>query len=774
MAKSKDKTSKGPIRSKLAEQVLYQRYLRKNEYGDVAETPREMYWRVAAAVASAETGYKAKHEDIKRLAKRFYRLMTSGQFLPNSPTIMNAGRDNGMCLSACFVLPVEDSIDGIFEAVKQTAQVQKAGGGTGFSFDQLRPTGDWVTSSGGRTSGPISFMQVFAQATRAIQQGAFRRGANMAMMSVKHPDVLKFIHAKTVLGTFENFNFSVKLSDKFMSGLNSHPNEPHMVVNPRTGEQHLIPKDIDLAAYTIDDLPLAEHQAVPCYTIGEIWCMIVKAAHATGEPGVCFIDNVNRANPTPNVGRINATNPCGEQPLLDCESCNLGSINLSKFVRPSDKRIDKRRLRKAIRTAVRFLDNVIDINCYPIPEIEKATLGNRKIGLGVMGFADALILKGIRYGSSEALDFARWISAFITDEAHQASEELAAERGSFPNWEGSIWDTEHHRPMRNATCTTIAPTGSISILAGCSSGIEPIFKLATMRRALDGEEFVEVHPLLEHLGQQQGWMNESVRAALLESTPPGEIPGFPSELAEVLVTAHEVDPNRHVTIQAAFQDHIDNAVSKTVNLPEDAVVEQVEDVFRHAFYENCKGITVYRDGSRTGQTLSAADKAEKVEEVRTQRPSRHPRARSRVTHGRTSKFRMGCGTLFVTVNRDEQGLCEVFANLGKAGGCPSQSEATCRAVSAALRSGVEPRVLIEQLKGIRCLSASVAKKNNNDMAILSCPDAIAKALEESLDGPFEEEIAETDPRRICSECGKPMRRETGCFICDYCSFISCG
>ncbi len=754
----------------LVNDLLARRYLCKDENGCVIETPRRMFWRVADAVAAAEAGYGASEQEIARLRRQFNRLMISGCFLPNSPTLMNAGRDNGMCLSACFVLPVPDSIEGIFDAVKQTALVQKAGGGTGFTFDHLRPTGDLVASSGGRTSGPISFIRVFSQATSAIQQGAFRRGANMAMMSVEHPDILKFITAKDEPDAFENFNFSVKVTDQFMRLLNDRPNEPHMVINPRTGERYLIPRDVDIANYSIEDLVPIGHVGFPCFTIGEVWYMIVCGAHAAGEPGVCFVDTVNQDNPTPHIGRIEATNPCGEQPLLPHESCNLGSVNLAKFVL-SDGTINWKRLQETIQLAVRFLDNVIDINCYPIPEIEQATLGNRKIGLGMMGFADALILMGLHYDSEEAVQLAEKVSRFLTDSAHKASEELARSRRTFPNWEGSTWDTEHHQPMRNAACTTIAPTGSISILAGCSSGIEPIFSLATKRRALEGDEFIEIHPLLEDLGRRHGWMNENIRSALRKGTPPSEIPGFPKDLAKVLVTAHQVAPEWHVKVQAAFQKHIDNAVSKTVNLLASATIEDVDRVFRQAYELGCKGITVYRDGSRQGQTLSAPGKAEEAAAT----PGRKPRLRSRITHGRTSKFRMGCGTLFVTVNRDEHGLCEVFANLGKAGGCPSQSEATCRAVSAALRSGVEPAVLIEQLKGIRCLSTSVARKENEGVNVLSCPDAIAKAIEETMG-----EAVDTQPPtmqasgRVCPFCKKAMRREAGCFVCDRCSFSSCG
>lgn len=756
----------------LQNQMLHRRYLRKDEDDRIRETPRDMFWRVIQAVTAVEARYGASGQEIKDPSRAFFRMMVRKQFLPNSPTLMNAGRDNGMCLSACFVLPMPDSIDGIFEAVKNTALVQKSGGGTGFAFDSLRPTGDRVASSGGQTSGPISFMRVVAEATRAIQQGAFRRGANMGMMSIEHPDILKFITAKNCPTAFENFNLSVKVTEAFMERLHKEPGALHIVVNPRDGGHYVLPHCIDAATYGIDDLEPLGATDRRCYTVGEIWSLIIRGAHASGEPGICFIDRVNEDNPTPHIGRIEATNPCGEQPLLPYESCNLGSINLVKFVDRGHRKVDWNGLEEIINHAMQFLDNVIDINCYPIQEIEEATLGNRKIGLGVMGFADALILLGIRYDSDEAAQFAEKVSRFITEAAHKASERLAGIRETFPNWEGSIWDTEHHHPMRNAACTTIAPTGSISIIAGCSAGIEPIFSIAIKRRALDGKEFIEIHPLIEQMGKRDGWMTDRIRDALTEGLPPGEIPGFPKDLAEVLVTAHEVAPEWHVRIQAAFQEHIDNAVSKTVNLPAEATVEDVDKVFRLAYESGCKGITVYRDQSRKGQTLSTAGKLGSANIA----SGATPRPRSRVTYGRTSKFRMGCGTLFVTVNRDEHGLCEVFSNLGKAGGCPSQSEATCRAVSTALRSGVAPEVLIEQLKGIRCLSTSVARKDNKGVNVLSCPDAIAKAIEEAMaKTTVDDAVPEiTTTARKCPHCNKPMRRESGCSICDKCLYDSCG
>jgi ribonucleoside-diphosphate reductase alpha chain len=522
-------------------QILRRRYLRKDARGKVIETPKQMFRRVADAIAASESKYGATNNEEKAVADRFYDLMVSGTFLPNSPTLMNAGRKNEM-LSACFVLPVEDSIEAIFDAVKYAALIQKAGGGTGFSFDRLRPTGDIVASSGGKTSGPVSFMKVFSEGTSAIQQGAFRRGANMGMMSVGHPDILNFIHAKSKHAAFTNFNLSVKVPDAFMKQLKDKPDAPHVVINPRTKKRYVITRSIRAGSYTLNDLFPESRATDGCFTVQEVWDMIVTNAHATGEPGICFIDRVNADNPTSHIGQIEATNPCGEQPLLPYEACNLGSVDVSKFVAKDRSNLDWESLATTIQLAVRLLDDVIDANHYPIPQIEKITLGNRKIGLGIMGFADTLIRLGIRYGSEKAAEFAEKLASFIQEHAHQASEELAKERGCFPNWKGSIWDTKRHRPVRNAACTTIAPTGTISLVAGCSSGIEPIFSLATERRILDDRKFIQLHPLVERLGSEEGWLTKRVRDLLSKGIPPREIPEIPMELAEVLVTAHEIAP----------------------------------------------------------------------------------------------------------------------------------------------------------------------------------------------------------------------------------------
>jgi len=609
---------------------------------------------------------------------------------------------------------------------------------------------------------------VLSETSHAIQQGAHRRGANMAAISVDHPDVLKFIAIKEDPRALVNFSISVKIPDTFMTCLDRTPDTAHIVTNPRTGNRYTIPKDVDPGTYRLQDLvPASGNNTSSCLTVKELWSRIVQSAHATGEPGLIFIDQVNRDNPTPHIGCIDATNPCGEQPLLNFESCNLGSLNLSAFVLPDGADTDWQGLRKAVWRSVRFLDNVIDTNNWPIPEIERATLNNRKIGLGIMGVADALILLGLRYSSDEAAEYCKRVGRFIQEHAHKASHRLAHERGNFGNWENSVWDIHHHQPMRNAACTTIAPTGSISIIAECSSGIEPLYRLAYRRLALDGKEFVQIHPLLEKLGTEQGWLNEDVKNRLMEGDAARHIPEIPKRLSDVLVTAHEIAPDWHLKIQATFQKHVDNAVSKTVNLPSDASVKEVDRIFQQAYDRGCKGLTVYRDQSRNGQVVSAVE----PEQSLSQPVSRHLRPRTQITTGQTHKFRMGCGTLFVTVNQDEQGLCEVFANLGKAGGCPSQSEATCRAVSAALRSGVNPNIMIDQLSGIRCLSAATARKASKEIDVLSCPDAIARALKKTLGQVDIKSVSLF--QRICEECGRSMRREANCVVCDFCGNSKC-
>ncbi|MFA5422391.1 MAG: adenosylcobalamin-dependent ribonucleoside-diphosphate reductase [Phycisphaerae bacterium] len=589
--------------------ILQTRYLLKDKSGKCIETPAQMFSRVALTVASTEKRYGSTHEQIKKWHHIFYDLMASLTFLPNSPALMNAGRQTPM-LSACFVLPVEDSVEDIFETIKNTALIQKAGGGTGFSLDKLRPTGDVIASSGGTTSGPISFWKVFSEATNAIQQGAFRRGANMAMCSVTHPDILKFLYAKQNLEAFTNFNISVKVTDDWMKKLSRSPKMPHVVTNPRTGKRYLIPRKVSIETYSINDLMPADSKTSAgkskVFTVEDIWKAIIKCARATGEPGLAFIDRINQDNPVPSLGRIEATNPCGEQPLLPYEACTLGSINLSKFVLgPETKRdIDYDALGATIDLAVRFLDDILDAANYPVRDTVRLTQANRKIGLGLMGFADTLFMMGLPYDSDSAVSFGEEIMKFLNDRAHKASERLADERGPFPNWNQSIWRTQRNTKMRNAAVTTIAPTGTISIIAGCSSGIEPLYSLAFTRQVLAGKKLMEVNPVFKKLAQAEGFYSKKLEERIARTGTIRNIHQIPAPIRKIFKSAYDIAPQWHVKMQAAFQKHCDSAVSKTINLPENATAATVDKAYKLAYDLGCKGITVYCRKSRKLEPMS--------------------------------------------------------------------------------------------------------------------------------------------------------------------------
>ena len=725
--------------------VLEKRYLRKDGSGKVIETPEELFKRVAKNIASADKKYGG---DVKKAEKEFFEIMSTLLFLPNSPTLMNAGTSIQQ-LSACFVLPVEDSMDKIFETLKHTALIHQSGGGTGFSFSRIRPKGDIVKSTGGIASGPISFMKVFNSATDVIKQGGRRRGANMGILRVDHPDVMEFISCKEDPEELTNFNISVAVTDDFMEKVKN--GEDYELINPRT------------------------KKAEGKLNAKEVFDKIVDEAWKSGEPGVIFIEEINRHNPTPHVGEIEATNPCGEQPLLAYESCNLGSINLAKFVKNGE--IDWERLKDVTWKAVHFLDNVIDMNKYPIKQIEKMTIANRKIGLGVMGFADMLVQLGISYSDEKALEIAEKVMSFIQKEARLASVELGKERGSFPNFKGSIWDGKYEA-MRNATVTTIAPTGSISIIAGCSSGIEPFFAISFVRNVLDEEDrLYEINPYFERIAKEKGFFSETLLKKIAENN--GSVQGIeevPTEVQRLFVTALDISPEWHVRMQAAFQKYVDNATSKTINLREDASREDVYRAYMLAYELKCKGITVYRYGSRPQQVISA-------KEERKAEP--FPRPRPPVVRGVTRKIATGCGNLYVTMNEDEHGLFEVFARLGKAGGCAdAQLEAVGRLVSLCLRTGVKPEAIIKQLKAIRCPNPLLARGG----PILSCPDAIAKAIEEHIKGKevfeaprlehFEKKEeplhVEKAPVGVCPDCGSPLIYEEGCRVCKQCGYSTCG
>jgi len=554
--------------------VLERRYLLRDETGKVRETPAQMFRRVAKTIASVEKAYGYSDKEIRKFEEEYYRMMFNLEFLPNSPTLMNAGTEIGQ-LSACFVIPVEDSIKSIFEGVLYMALIHKSGGGTGFSFSKLRPKGDIVKSTEGIASGPVSFMRVYDVATDVIKQGGKRRGANMGILRVDHPDIFEFITAKAREGFLTNFNLSVAATDEFMKAVEN--DEMFELVNPRT------------------------NKVVKKIKAREIWHSIVFMAWKTGDPGVIFIDEINRHNPTPHVGVIEATNPCGEQPLLPFESCNLGSINLAKMV--EDGKINWDKLGETVRKAVRFLDNVIDANKYPLPEIEKMTKANRKIGLGVMGFADMLIQLGIPYDSEEAVQTAEKVMKFITEEARKTSVELGEEKGSFPNFSGSVWEKKGYKAMRNATVTTVAPTGTISIIAGCSSGIEPLFAIAYIRNVMEGTQLLEVNQYFEQKTKEIGIYSKQLMEKVAKYGSIQKMKEIPEDLKRVFVTALDIAPEWHVKMQAAFQKYTDNAVSKTVNLPHDATIKDVENVFWLAYKLKCKGITVYRYGSKKEQVL---------------------------------------------------------------------------------------------------------------------------------------------------------------------------
>lgn len=736
----KDTPTKTIQLSENALTVLKKRYLLKNENGEIVETPDQLFHRVARFIAAADDAYPDGNR--KRFEQVFYEIMSNLDFLPNSPTLMNAGRDLGQ-LSACFVLPIEDSMESIFDAVKNTALIHKSGGGTGFSFSRIRPNNDIVKSTKGVSSGPISFMGVFDAATETIKQGGTRRGANMAILSVHHPDIFNFIDAKRDHNTLNNFNISVAISDEFMTALKDNGTYP--LINPRT------------------------NSVVKYIPAREVYDLITQRAWENGDPGVVFIDRINQANPTPHIGKIESTNPCGEQPLLPYESCNLGSLNLSNFV--VDDHIDYARLKEVVHTAVHFLDNVIDMNKYPIEEIAQTTRANRKIGLGIMGFSDMLIRMGIPYNSEDAVQLAEELMKFITTEGHLASQALAKSRGAFPNFKGSIYDKPGAAEMRNATVTTIAPTGTISIIAGCSSGIEPLFALCFVRKVLDNDRLLEVYPYFENVSKRHGFYNAELMNQIAEKGTVHGIPEVPEEIQELFVSSHDIEPYWHVRMQAAAQKFTDNAVSKTVNFGNKATIEDVRQVYQMAYDLHCKGITIYRDGSRELQVLNLGKKENAPVAAPAPEPAISPsrtKSRPKILKGKSLKMETGCGTLYVTINADESGPMELFNTIGKAGGCAaSQSEAIGRLVSLAWRSGIKPEKVIRQLRGISCHRPHGFGPNKN----LSCADAIAKAISLYLD--------DTDSAKFqitagaCPDCGGPMEQEGGCSVCHTCGFSEC-
>jgi len=728
-----------------ARKVLERRYLKKDGKGRIIETPEQMFRRVAHHIGEAERKYGVHAADAGKTEAAFYSLMSESKFLPNSPTLMNAGRRLGQ-LAACFVLPVEDSMDGIFDALKNAALIHKSGGGTGFSFSRLRPKQSRVGTTGGVASGPVSFMKIFNTATEQVKQGGTRRGANMAILRVDHPDIMEFILSKKNSRDLNNFNISVAVTDTFMDAVKNGDN--YALIDPR------------------DNRNVGELNAAQVYQV------LLKQAWENGDPGIIFLDRINADNPTPELGEIESTNPCGEQPLLPLEACNLGSLNLAKFVIENDEGpdIDYAALKEVIWLCVRFLDNTIDMSKYPLPEIDKMVRGNRKIGLGVMGFADMLYQLGVPYNSEKALEIAEAVMGFIQEASHLASQYLAEERGVFENFEKSVFKGKEGCTYRNATTTTIAPTGTLSIIAGCSSGIEPLFALSFVRHVMDDDELLEVNAHFERIARERGFYSPELMDTVAKKGTVRDIKEIPEDVREVFVTAHDVSPEWHIRMQAAFQKYTDNAVSKTVNLPGDATVEDVRKVYDLAYELRCKGVTIYRDGSKQNQVLSFAGKDTEDDVFMTA-----VKERPETLEGFTTKMVTGMGNLYVTVTEYEGRPFEVFATIGKSGrSTTAKTEAIGRLVSLALRSGVKVEKIVEQLKGIGGEYPVFQK----DGLVLSIPDAISRVLEKRFlenkahkrRGKYENSLL----GETCPECGHTISFEEGCMTCHFCGFTKCG
>jgi ribonucleoside-diphosphate reductase alpha chain len=748
--------------SESALRVLRERYLIRRD-GEPAETPEEMCWRVALAIARAEEGFGRSLAGVGEVAAAFYDMMVEGQFLPNSPTLMNAGKDNHLQYSACYVLPVGDSMPEIFDSVKAAAIIHQSGGGTGFAFSRLRPKNDLVRSTGGRASGPVSFLRVFNAATEAVKQGGTRRGANMGVLRVDHPDILEFIECK-LDGGVTNFNISVAVTDAFMVALEAGGD--YELVNPRTG------------------------QAVGALSARDVFDRIVHAAWRTGDPGLIFIDRINAspANPTPELGQIEATNPCGEQPLLPNEACNLGSLNVAQFARERDGRwsVDWEELERVVRLAVRFLDDVIEVNPYPLPEIDATVKANRRIGLGIMGWADLLFALELPYDSEEALDLADRLIAFIEEKGHDQSARLAEERGPFPNWSRSIY--RHGRPLRNSTVTTIAPTGTISMIAGCSSGIEPVFALAFEHRVkgADVERVLRfVSQSFERLGRERGFYSDALMEEVARRGSLHGIPGVPDDARAVFKTAHEIHWSWHVRHQAAFQRHTDNGVSKTINLPTEAGEGDVAEAYLLAWREGCLGITVFRDGCKGEQVLNVGVGGDALVSSGTLN-ERVVKPRPHSLAGATYRMETPIGTAFITVNETSGGdPFEVFVQVGKAGSdTMAVAEALGRLISLVLRlpSPLSAQRRLEEVISQLSRIGGGQPTGFGAAKVLSLPDALARTLGEHIGIGRGEASTATGTaggtRRkvgdLCKECGQAtFVYEEGCKKCLSCGFNEC-
>jgi ribonucleoside-diphosphate reductase alpha chain len=749
--------------SDIARRVLEKRYLIKDDDGNPLERPMDLFRRVARTIAEGEMKFRTygKHhsEVVPKWEAKFLELMASRKFMPNSPTLMNAGRPLGQ-LSACFVLPIEDSIDSIYETLKHQAIIHKSGGGTGFSFSRLRPKNDIVRSTQGVSSGPVSFLTVYDASTEHIKQGGTRRGANMGILRVDHPDIREFVHCKEANDKINNFNISVGITDVFMECVRT--GDVFILRSPRDGS---IVEEVDAR---------------------ELWNEIVKGAWLNGEPGIVFLDRINDRNPTPQFP-IEATNPCSEAHLPPYDVCNLGSINVAAFYDPRNKpTIDWHGLADAVKTAVRFLDNVIEVNNYPLPQIEEMSKGNRRIGLGVMGFADLLIKLGIRYDSEAGFAFGRELMAFVDDTARDASEELAMERGDFPNWEGSVFGPNGEgRHMRNATVTTIAPTGTISMIAGCSGGIEPLFAIAFKRRQAD-MEMNDVNADFERYLESFELTPEAHAQALDLVADEGNLGSFVNpiyaDMRRIFRTAGEIAAEDHIRMQAAFQHHTSMGISKTINLPHEATVEDVKRAYEMAYDMGCTGTAVYRDGSRDAQVLSTGktvtkdvskeaakeivkeviEKQVTLAEIRNGRPNE--------LTGTTKRITTGHGDLYVTMNDDDFGPREAFVILGKPGTVTAAfTDALGRMLSLAMKYGAHPEEIVHQLRGIQ----DGHPAGFGPAAVLSVPDGVARAFAEhyGLEGPKHDKAIPL--ASACPECGSALTRQEGCNVCHSCGYSRC-
>jgi len=755
--------------------VLGKRYLKKDDNGKILEKPKDLFWRVAENIATADQYYD-EDADTQKLAREFYNLMVNLEFIPNSPTLMNAGRELQQ-LSACFVLPVEDSMEDIFSTLKDAAMIHKSGGGTGFSFSRLRPKNSIVKKTSGIASGPVSFMKIFDSATEQIKQGGTRRGANMGILRVDHPDIQEFINCKADMISINNFNISVAITDKFIQALEK--SEDYELIDPRT------------------------QQVVGKQSAQGIFDNIVKNAWKNGDPGMIFIDKINKKNPTRDQALIEATNPCGEEPLPPYGSCNLGSINLSMMVVKS--KLDWQKLKKVIHKSVHFLDNVIDMNKYPLHQIKEQTQGDRRIGLGIMGFADMLIKLNIQYDSERALDLAEKLMKLIYDEAFEASVSLAKQRGNFPFFDKSIYPKKGIKHLRNSTLLTIAPTGTISIIVGCSSGIEPLFAISFFRNQAD-TKMVDVNQEFEKQAKKDGFYSKELMKKIADKGTLNNIKEIPEKIKKVYRTAHDITPEWHIKMQAAFQKYVDASISKTINFPHEAKVEDVTKAYKLAYKLDCKGITIYRDASRdiqvlsTGQTENHQNGNHQQSLAQSQSTNGFlPKKRPTILQGTTYKLKSAYGNLYITINSDEEGKpFEVFSQMGKAGGFfAAKLEAISRLISLALRSGISVKQIIVQLKGIR---GPMPIWSEGGM-ILSLPDAIAQVMEKHISkgqqklnlqysGESDNHTKSESPKPVdipasstsladfgfaphCPDCGSLLEMGEGCLKCHACGYTKC-